>query len=96
MQYDRIAMKRVLRIFAALLLLGAVVLWAATGANHGFTRNQTEIKTPDPVTGLDTIQWKKQFVPGVDFLVATGLLSAVLVSASFFFRNKKTGTQSSP
>jgi hypothetical protein len=89
-------MKRTLRIIAAVLLLGAVVLWAATGANRGFTQNQHEIKTVDPVTGLDVIQWKKQFVPGVDFLVAACLVTAVLVSASFFFRNKKTGTVNQP
>jgi hypothetical protein len=89
-------MRRILRIIAAVLLLGAVVFWAATGANRGVTQNQVEIKIVDPVTGLDTIQWKDQFLPGVDFLVAAGLAALVLVSVSFFFRNKKTGTVNKP
>ena len=81
-------MKRSLRLIAALLMAGAVVFWAAAGANRGWTKTQIPIKTMDPVTGLEGIQWQAKFVPGVDFLGAALLESGILAAISFFTSRK--------
>lgn len=82
-------MKRKLRLFAALIAVGAVIYWAAEGANRGWTKTSVPRKVPDPVTGIEGVAYDKHFVPGVDFL-ATALFGAgVLTGASFFFRTKQ-------
>ena len=77
-------MKRNLRLTAALLLIGSIVIWAAAGASRGWTETSVPMKIVDPVTGLEGVQWQKKFVPGVDFLGAA-LLGAVLLTAVSFF-----------
>jgi len=77
-------MKEALRIFAALLVAGAVIFWAAAGANRGWTKTHIPIKTVDAVTGLEGIQWQAKFVPGVDFLGAVLLAAGVLAGISLF------------
>ena len=79
-------MKRILRIIALILIVGALAVWAATGANRGWTKNKVQIKTVDEVTGLEGIQWQDKFVPGVDLLAASTLGAGVLVGISFLFR----------
>lgn len=81
-------MKRILRIIALILIVGALAVWAATGANRGWTKNKVQIKTVDEVTGLEGIQWQDKFVPGVDLLAASTLGTGVLVGISFLFRTK--------
>jgi len=84
--------RKTLRRLAVILPLAALAVWLATGASRSiFTRTSDPIKTPDPVTGLDRIEWKPAFVPGLDFLGASALTAAVLAGASFLFRKKKTG-----
>jgi hypothetical protein len=81
-------MKRILRSIAMILIVGALAVWAATGANRGWTKNKVQIKTVDEVTGLEGIQWQDKFVPGVDLLAASTLGAGVLVGISFLFRTK--------
>ena len=92
-----LAMRSTLRTIAAALLAGAVVVWAASGANRGWTKTSIPVKTLDNVTGLEGIQWQHQFVPGVDFLGLAGCGAAVLIGVSFLFRknqnNPKTETK---
>jgi hypothetical protein len=80
-------MKKALRILAALVLLAAGVTWLATGASRGWTKTSVMIKTPDPVTGIDSISYQRKFIAGVDFLGAAAVGAGVLAGASFFFRN---------
>jgi hypothetical protein len=84
-------MKKALRLLAALLALAVVVLWLATGADRGWTKTSVPVSTPDAVTGLDNIEWRRAFVPGLDFLAAGVAVAAALVGVSFFFRNKSAG-----
>ena len=63
-------MKRTLKILALLVALAAVVTWAATGANRGWTKTEVAVKTLDPVTEIEGISYQKKFQPGVDFLGA--------------------------
>jgi hypothetical protein len=73
-------MKRILRIIAAVLIVGAIAFWAAAGANRGWTKTRVPKKVMDEVTGLEGIQWQDKFVPGVDFLGAALLGAGVLAA----------------
>jgi len=81
-------MKRLLQTVALLVALGAITLWAAKGANRGWTKTQVQVKTVDEVTGLDDIRWKDEFVPGVDILGGALLGAGILAGASLLFRTK--------
>jgi hypothetical protein len=81
-------MKRAFRIIAAALLVGAVIFWAAAGANRGWTKTRVPQKVADPVTGLEGVQWQDKFVPGVDFLAAAALGSGILGVISLFVGKK--------
>jgi hypothetical protein len=85
-------MKKALRILAAMVLLASVGFWAAKGANRGWTINNIEHRTKDPVTGITGSTWEKGFIPGWDFLAAAALAAGAMTGASFLLRNKKTGT----
>ena len=82
-------MKRILQLLAVLVLLAAGVTWLATGANRGWTKTSVAVKTLDPVTEIEGIEYQKKFLPGVDFLGASALGVGLLAGASFFFRNNK-------
>jgi hypothetical protein len=45
------------------------------------------VKILDDVTGIEGIQYRKQFVPGLDFLGAGLLISGFVLAASLFLRN---------
>lgn len=83
-------MKRTLQILALVVALGGVITWAANGANRAWTKTSVPVKTLDEVTGIEGITYKKQFLPGVDFLGAAFGGAALLAGASFFFRKPKT------
>jgi hypothetical protein len=86
-------MKNGLRILAAILLLGAVGFWTATGASRGWTKTSVPKKTLDEVTGIEGVTYEKKLVPGLDFLGAAVVGAGILAGASFLFRNKRTGNQ---
>lgn len=82
-------MKRILQLLALIVAVGAIGIWAALGANRGWTRTSEPVKTVDEVTGLEGIQYQQKFVPGVD-LLAVGLLGSVMLAgSSLFFRKRQ-------
>ena len=83
-------MRRALRLLAALVILAAVITWAATGANRGWTKTSVPVKTLDQVTGIEGITYQPKFLPGVDFLGAAFGGAVLLAGASFIFRKPKT------
>lgn len=85
--------KRSLRILAALLILAALGLWLARGANRGWTKTSVPVKRTDEITGIAVDDYKKSFVPGLDFVAAAVLGSSLLAAASFLFRNPQAHTQ---
>lgn len=87
-------MKRALRLLAAIAAVAGVTVWLSTGANRGWTRTSTPTKTIDPVTGIEGIEYRGQFVPGVDFLAGALLGAACLGGASLLFRHKTTKAKS--
>ena len=75
-------------MIAAILIVGAIAFWAATGANRGWTKTRIPKKTVDEATGLEGIQWQDKFVPGVDFLGAALLGAGILTGLSLLSRAK--------
>jgi hypothetical protein len=86
-------MRRTLRILALVLALAAGAGWLATGANRGWTRTSAPVKTVDEVTGIEGIEYRKQFAPGLDFLVGALLAAGLLAASSRFLRNQPTTNQ---
>lgn len=85
----RIIMKSTLRILAVVIALGAAGCWLTLGASRGWTRTSVPVKTLDEVTGIEGIQYRKQFVPGLDFL-AVGLLMAGMLAAGSLVGRRRT------
>jgi hypothetical protein len=83
---------KLLRTLAALIIFGAVVAWAAAGANRGWTRTSIPVQHTDEVTGITVDVYEDRFVPGVDMLGAAFLGAGVLAGVSFLFRKKPTLT----
>ena len=80
-------MRRNLQILALVAALAAGSFWLATGAHRGWTKTSVPVKAVDDVTGIEGITYKKQFVPGLDFLGAALLGAGILAGASLVFRN---------
>ena len=78
-------MKRTICILALVLAVGAAAAWAALGANRGWTRTSVPVKIVDEVTGIEGIDYHKQFVPGLDFLGAALVGAGLLGGVSLFF-----------
>jgi len=83
-------MRRVLQLLALAATIGAVVFWAATGANRGWTKTSVPTRALDEVTGIEGITYEKRFVPGLDFLGAAWLGAGILAGVAFLFRSKPT------
>ena len=81
-------MKRTIRMIAAILIVGAIAFWAATGANRGWTKTSVPKKIVDEVTGIEGVTYEKHFVPGVDFVGAALLGAGILAGISILFRTK--------
>ena len=81
-------MKKTLKILALVVVLAAAIIWVVTGANRGWTKTSVQVKTLDPVTGIEGITYRDKFLPGVDFLGAAAGLAVVLAGSSLFFSNK--------
>ena len=81
-------MKKILRVLAVFVIVGAAIFWVVAGANQGWTKNKVEKKTTDEVTGIEGVTYEKKFVPGLDFLAAAAGVAAALAGCSFLFRTK--------
>jgi len=84
-------MKTILRLAALFIALVTLVLWLFGGPNMGFTKTSRQVKTIDPVTEQEIINWEKCFLPGVEFL-GGGLLTGVLLFGTSFFFGRKTSS----
>ena len=83
-------MKKALRITAVIVAIGTLAFWAATGANRGWTKTSEAVKSLDPVTGIEGIEYRKHFVPGVDILALGVVVGLAIAAASFLFRKQQT------
>ena len=82
-------MKRALRMLALLLAVVSALGWFSLGANRGWTHTSVPVTTVDEVTGLEGIQYRRQFVPGLEFLGGALLAAAFLAGASPLFPNQQ-------
>lgn len=81
-------MKKILRLLALVIALGAVITWVVTGAHWGWTTTSQAVKVSDPVTGLEGVEYHPRFQAGVDFLGAAAIVAVGLGGVSFLFRSK--------
>ena len=88
----RIKMRKTLQIIALLLGFATSASWLVTGANRGWTKTSVPVKTADEVTGIEGISYRKQFLPGIDFLAAAWGTAGVLAGASLCFSKKTKPT----
>ena len=86
-------MRKILRIASAIALLCGLALWLGTGGSLGWTKTSEMTTRIEPVTGLEERVWKKRFVPGADFLVATGVVAGLMFCSSFLFRKKSLNSE---
>jgi hypothetical protein len=77
---------------ALVVALAASTGWLATGANRGWTKTSVPIRTVDEVTGIEGIDYRKRFVPGLDFLGLALVGGGLLAAASLVFRDKRSST----
>lgn len=83
-------MKRILCLLALILAVASGLAWLGLGANRGWTRTSVAVKTLDEVTGIEGIEYHKQFVPGLELLGAALLGAGMLAGASLFFCHQPT------
>lgn len=79
-------MKRYLLWAAVLTAVLSVALWTALGANRGWTKTSVPVRTLDPVTGLESVDYRPKFLPGVELLAAALATASGLAAVSFFIR----------
>ena len=79
-------MRKTLQAVAVLVAVVAAGIWLATGAHRGWTKTEVERITVDEITGIEGRSYEKQFVAGVEFLVAGLLAAGGLAVISLFFR----------
>lgn len=84
-------MKRLLCILALVLAVASSMFWLVTGASGGWTKTSLPVRTVDEVTGIEGIEYRKKFVPGIDFL-GGALLGAALLAAGALFLTSKPST----
>lgn len=78
-------MRRYLRYAGLGIVVGAVLFWAARGANRGWTKTTVPVRVVDEVTGLEGVEYHDRLVPGIDFLSAALALGVLLGGTSFLF-----------
>jgi hypothetical protein len=83
-------MRRTLHMLALAVAVLATLGWLALGANRGWTMTSVPVKIIDDVTGIEGIQYRKQFVPGLDLLGGALLGAGLLAGGSLLFRNQQT------
>lgn len=71
------------------LFFAGLLAWAVLGANTGWTKTSITRNQVDPVTEIEFPVIEERFVPGVDFLAAAFLGSAILFGISFLFGREK-------
>ena len=81
-------MRTTLLVIAACLMLGAVAWWWQAGSSKGWTKTSVQVWKFDEITEISYPESQDRFVPGVDFLLAAGLGSALLCGVAWFARKQ--------
>ena len=89
-------MKRTLQITALALALGGVGSWLALVANRGWTRTTVPVRTVDGVAGIEGIEYRRQFVPGLELLGGVLLGAGILAGTSLVWGRAQPERPSRP
>lgn len=81
-------MRQTVRLFSLFTLLATVLFWYVRGAHTGWSQSYTTRMEIDPVTEISYPVKTEKFVPGVDFLSLSILVSLSVFGSSFLFRRK--------
>lgn len=81
-------MKRALQILALVLAVATLSVWLAKGTNTGWTKNRVQVKTIDPITEIEQVEWQEKFLPGLDFLGGGLAVAGTLIIGSLFIRKQ--------
>lgn len=79
-------MRTALRFAALGILVVGLVFWLFGGPNLGWTKTQVPVTRVDAVTEVEYVEWQSNFFPGVDFVGACGLVSALVYGGSWLVR----------
>jgi hypothetical protein len=85
-------MVRALQALGVLFWVVGLGWWLAGGANRGFTRNQEQVKVLDEITGIEAIEWRQKFSPGLEFLGGAVVAGVGCWGAAWVLR-KRAGSQ---
>ena len=85
-------MRRALRITALCIAVASLAVWAALGANRGWTKTTIDHQRLDAVTGLEYPIPENRFLPGIDLLALCWISAAVLFGASLIPIQRKQPT----
>jgi hypothetical protein len=81
-------MRKAARILSLLILLTTVLSWLFRGAHTGWSQSYTTRMEIDPITEIEYPVKTEEFVPGVDFLGLSILVSLGFFGLSFLLRRK--------
>lgn len=77
-----------LRLLAALTVLGTAGYWAAAGAHRGWSMHRVPLPAVDEITGLEYVIYQDRFVPGLEYLGGAVLVALLLFGLSFVFHSQ--------
>jgi len=77
-------------MLAVLVAALSLAVWAAMGANRGWTKTTSTHMEKDPVTDIDFPVTEQRFSPGLEMLGGGFVLAAVLAVGSLFIPNNRT------
>ena len=69
-------MGNVLKGIACFVWAAGLGAWLVGGSNTGWTRTQEQVKIVDDVTGLEGVEWRRVFRPGIDALGLAAVVGA--------------------
>jgi hypothetical protein len=78
-----------LKFFGLLCAVCTIAFWLLCGTDRGWSKTSLAIKKTDEITGIEYPVLEKRFIPGIDFLGA-GLLGSALSAGLGFLPTKPT------
>jgi hypothetical protein len=82
--------QKIVLVTGALLVLSALIIWVAHGAEF-FTKTQVLIEKQDELFGTMYKEWEDKIIIGFDYAGGFSAVVVVLTGIFYFiFRNKKT------
>jgi hypothetical protein len=84
-------MRQFIRLIALSILLATTLFWLTQGAHREWSQLYTTRTEIDPATQIEYEVREDHYVPGLDFLGLSVLVSFLVFSASFAFRRRPKG-----